>query len=138
MPSLIPPHRHVIDVRASIQSLVILEIREIVICVRYHECVKLASRSKCESVKMLVAQLCPTSCDTIARQAPLSVGFSRQGYWSGLPCPPSGDLPDPGIEPVSNFVSCIGEWVLYHQHHLSSAQPSGNLASTFPQTNRFI
>ena len=38
---------------------------------------------------------------TRARQAPLSMGFSRQGYWSGLPCPPPGDLPDPGIEPAS-------------------------------------
>ena len=38
---------------------------------------------------------------TIARQAPLSMGFSRQEYWSGLPCPPPGDLPDPGIEPMS-------------------------------------
>ena len=34
-------------------------------------------------------------------QAPLSMGFSRQEYWSGLPFPPSGDLPDSGIEPVS-------------------------------------
>ena len=38
---------------------------------------------------------------TAARQAPLSVGFSRQEYWSGLPFPPPGDLPDPGIEPTS-------------------------------------
>ena len=38
---------------------------------------------------------------TIAHQAPLSMGFSRQEYWSGLPCPPSGDLPDPGNEPMS-------------------------------------
>ena len=38
---------------------------------------------------------------TVARQAPLSMGFSRQEYWSGLPCPPPGDLPDLGIEPVS-------------------------------------
>ena len=38
---------------------------------------------------------------TVARQAPLSVGFSRQEYWSGLPCPPPGDLPDSGIEPMS-------------------------------------
>ena len=38
---------------------------------------------------------------TEARQAPLSVGFSRQEHWSGLPCPPPGDLPDPGIEPAS-------------------------------------
>ena len=44
---------------------------------------------------------------TVARQAPLSMGFSRQEYWSGLPCPPPGDLPNPGIEPVSLNVSCI-------------------------------
>ena len=35
---------------------------------------------------------------TIAHQVPLSVEFPRQGYWSGLPCPPPGDLPRPGIE----------------------------------------
>ena len=35
---------------------------------------------------------------TVARQAPLSMGFSRQEYWSGLPFPSPGDLPDPGIE----------------------------------------
>ena len=35
---------------------------------------------------------------TITRQAPLSMGFFRQEYWSGLPCPPPGDLPNPGIE----------------------------------------
>ena len=38
---------------------------------------------------------------TIAHQAPLSMGFSRQEYWSGLPCSPPGDLPNPGIEPTS-------------------------------------
>ena len=37
---------------------------------------------------------------TVARQAPLSMGFSWQEYWSGLSCPPLGDLPDPGIEPA--------------------------------------
>ena len=36
----------------------------------------------------------------VAHQAPLSMGLSRQEQWSGLPCPPPGDLPDPGIEPV--------------------------------------
>ena len=36
---------------------------------------------------------------TVAHQAPLSVGFSRQEYWCGLPFPSPGDLPDPGIEP---------------------------------------
>ena len=38
---------------------------------------------------------------TVAHQAPLSRGFSRQDYWSGLPCLPPGDLPDSGIKPVS-------------------------------------
>ena len=38
---------------------------------------------------------------TVAYQAPLSMGFSRQGYWSGLPFPSLGDLPNSGIEPGS-------------------------------------
>ena len=49
------------------------------------------------------AQLCPTLCDpwTVAYQVPPSMGFSRQEYWSGLPFPSPGDLPNPGIEPRS-------------------------------------
>ena len=47
-------------------------------------------------------QSCPTHCrQTITLQAPLSIEFSRQEYWSGLPCPPPGDFPDPGIKSVS-------------------------------------
>ena len=38
---------------------------------------------------------------TVVHQAPLSMGSSRQEYWSGLPFPPPGDLPNPGINPVS-------------------------------------
>ena len=49
---------------------------------------------------------------TAARQAPLSMGISRREYWRGLPCPPPGDLPNPGIKPVSH-VCRIGSWVLY-------------------------
>ena len=45
-------------------------------------------------------QLFGTLC-TAACQAPLTIGFSMQEYWSGLLCPSSGDLPDPGIEPTS-------------------------------------
>ena len=45
-------------------------------------------------------QFCPILW-TVAHQAPLSMGFYRQEYWSGSPCPPPGDLPNPGIEPVS-------------------------------------
>ena len=44
---------------------------------------------------------------TVTHQFPLSVGFSRQKYWSGLPCPPPSDLPDPGIKPSS---LCLLHW----------------------------
>ena len=43
---------------------------------------------------------------TVARQAPLSMGYSRQEYWSGLPCPPPEDLPNPWIEPGVSCSSC--------------------------------
>ena len=48
-------------------------------------------------------QLCLTLATpwTVAHQAPLSMGFSRHAYWNGLPFPSPGDLPDPGIKPVS-------------------------------------
>ena len=54
-------------------------------------------------VKMLVAQSCLTLCDPTdcSHPSPLSTGFPRQEYWSGLPFPSPGDLPDPGIEPGS-------------------------------------
>ena len=38
---------------------------------------------------------------TVAHEAPMSMGFSRQEYWNGLPFPPHGDLPDPGMGPIS-------------------------------------
>ena len=52
---------------------------------------------------MVVAKSCLTLVTpwTVARQAPLSMEFSRQEYWSGLPFPSPGDFPDPGIEPGS-------------------------------------
>ena len=52
---------------------------------------------------MLVTQSCPALCDpwTVAHQAPLSTGFSKQEYWSGLPFPSPGDLPNQGIKPAS-------------------------------------
>ena len=57
--------------------------------------------SMCMCAKFLKS--CPTLCDlwTVAHQAPLSMGFSRQEHWSGLPCLPPGDLPNPGTEPSS-------------------------------------
>ena len=53
-----------------------------------------------KKLKVLVTQSCPTLRPprTVAYQAPLSMDFSRQEYWSGLPFPSPGDLPDPGIE----------------------------------------
>ena len=45
---------------------------------------------------------------TVAYQAPLSMGFSRQAYWNGLPFPSPGDLPDPGIEPISPCLRTVG------------------------------
>ena len=45
---------------------------------------------------------------TVACQALLSIGFSRQEYWSGLPCPLPGDLPDTEIELTVSYVSCFG------------------------------
>ena len=51
---------------------------------------------------------------TTALRAPLSMGFSRQEYWGGLPCPPPGDLPDPGIQPITPALA--GGF----QHHLGS------------------
>ena len=47
---------------------------------------------------------------TVAHQAPLSMGFSRQEYWNGLPCPPLRDFLDTGIEPASH-VSCITDYL---------------------------
>ena len=47
---------------------------------------------------------------TVAHQAPLSMRFSRQEYWSGLPCPFPGDLPNPDIESVSLGFLCLLHW----------------------------
>ena len=58
---------------------------------------------------------------TVACQGPLSMGLSRQTYWSRLPCPPPGDLPDPGTEPTSltspllagGFFSTCATWEVH-------------------------
>ena len=53
---------------------------------------------------------------TVAHQALLSTGFPRQGYWSGLPFPSPGDLPDPGIEPKSPASPALQADVLLLSH----------------------
>ena len=52
---------------------------------------------------------------TVAQQAPLSMGFPRQEYWSGLPCPPPGDLPNPGLMLCRQIL-----YILSHQGSPSS------------------
>ena len=54
---------------------------------------------------------CFTLCDPMdsTLQAPLSMGCSRQGCWSGFPCPSPGDLPDPGIEPTSPIAPALAD-----------------------------
>ena len=63
---------------------------------------------------------------TVTHQAPPSLEFSRQGYWSGLPFPSPGDLPDPGIKPRSPAGSLLHcRQILYqlsHQGHLRQIQ----------------
>ena len=55
----------------------------------------------------------------LARQAPLSMGFSRQEYWGGLPFPSPGDLPDPGIKP--GFLHLLHfRQIIYHLSHKGS------------------
>ena len=57
---------------------------------------------------------------TVAHWAPLSIGFSRQEYWSGVPCPPPGGLPNPGSNPgLLRLPHC--RWVLYHWCHLGNS-----------------
>ena len=64
--------------------------------------VKNAGGPQCRCVPAKSLQSCLfATLWTVACQPPLSIGFSRQEYWSGLPCPPPGDLPNPGIKPAS-------------------------------------
>ena len=67
---------------------------------------------------------------TVAHQAPLSMRMSRQEYWSGLPCPPPGDLPDPGIEPVSPAAPTMQVDSLPLSHRKSPTCPRPLLGSS--------
>ena len=64
----------------------------------------------CVHAKLL--QSCPALCDPwpVAHQPPPSMGFSRQEYWSGVPCPSPGDLRDPGIELMSLTSLALTGW----------------------------
>ena len=104
----------------------------------------------------MCAQLCPIYCNpwTVACQAHLSMEFSRQEYWSELPLPTPGDLPNPGIKPRSPalqadlllsepqhvfillFPNCLGESIIYWHSLLEKemATHSSVLAWRIPET----
>ena len=97
-------------------------------------------------------RLCSTLCDpmTVVCQAPLSREFSRKEHWSGLPCPPPGDLLNPGIEPTSRMSpalaggffttsapweapqhkTCIFIWALGERQSLKSCYLGGHKVSS--------
>ena len=64
---------------------------------------------------------------TAAHQAPLSMGFSRQQYWSGLPYPPPGNLPNPGIEPESLVSLALAAGFFTSTHLGSPLSPWGRV-----------
>ena len=64
---------------------------------------------------------------TIAHQVPLSIGFSRQEYWSGLPFPSPGDFPGPGIKPVS--LALAGRF--------STTEPPGKLLEIYKEIEHY-
>ena len=71
---------------------------------------------------------------TVARQAPLSMGFSRQEYWSGVPFPPPGDLSDPRIKPMAPVVSPASqEMQEMHHRRFFTAEPPGK-----PESYNFL
>jgi len=84
----------------------------------------------CSVTSVLSDSLKPPVAPTVALQASLFTGFSRQEYWSGLPCPPPGDLPNPGIKLGSlmspalaaEFFTTSATWEAWRQtwHHTKS------------------
>ena len=78
----------------------------------------------------VTGQSCPTLATpwAVAHQVPLSMEFSRQEYWSGLPFPPPGDLPDPGMEP--RFPAC--RQIPYHLSHQGSPMCFGHWETQNP------
>ena len=65
----------------------------------------------------LFSHYCPTlfaNLCTVARRAPLSMGFPRQEYWTGLPYPYLGEIPNSGMNPGMEFISYIDRQILYH------------------------
>ena len=80
---------------------------------------------------------------TVARRAPLSMGFSKQEYWNGLPCPPPRDLPDPGVEPGSpalgRFFTTSTTWETHIPASICQSQtPNLSLPTASPRVTRCL
>ena len=89
----------------------------------------------------LVSQLCLTLATlwTVARQAPpLSMGFHRQEYWSGLPVPSSGDLPDPGVKPVSLASQAVSLLLSHSEFSFSKYLVENKVASYLELLSMFL
>ena len=84
---------------------------------------------------VIPVQLFATSW-TVARHAPLSMGFSRQEYWSGLLIPPPGDLPDPGTE-ASSPVSPALQTDYYYYYYYFPIEPPGSPKMLKKSSNSF-
>ena len=73
-------------------------------CLVPGRCSRIFAEEMNEPPACMLNRFCPVllfvTLWTVAPRAPLAMGFSRQEYWSGLPCPLPGDLPDPGINPA--------------------------------------
>ena len=84
----------------------------------------------------VVPKSCPTLATlwTVVRQAPLSQGFPRQEYWSGLPCPSPGELPNPGTEPMSPALK-EGSLPLSHQGSLDICIHRASSRQSTAETN---
>ena len=63
----------------------------------------------------------------VACQAPMPWGFSRQEYWSGLPCPPPEDLPDPGVKPESLMSPALADRFLTTSSTWEALPGTGNM-----------
>ena len=87
-------------------------------CVHTHVCMHAELPQSCLTLATLW---------TVAHQAPLSWGFSRQEYWSGLPFPPPGELPESGIQPSTPVSPTLqaDSLPLSHEAQLSKAQKIG-------------
>ena len=72
---------------------------------------------------------------TIAHQAPLSMVFSRQENWSGLPCPPPGDLTDPGIKPAT---LCLLHWQVGSLPLMPPGAVMATVSYLMPQKVKYI